>query len=73
LSDRYVPTLGSESASPEDVKEDPAKAPAGTNLCTLCVHPDVCAILTAARVLMPEGGFEVSSCALFFPAPKDAS
>jgi hypothetical protein len=69
----YIPRLGSESEDLDAAKTaSAAKADPGTNLCVSCVHVDVCSILTAARVIMPEGGFEMSMCAMFFPTPKES-
>ena len=69
----YVPTLGSESGASEGPSDSAVKAPDGTNLCASCLHAEVCAMLTAARVIMPEGGFEVSVCAQFCPTPPASS
>ena len=66
----YIPSLGSESTSAEDPVKEVAKAAAGSSLCSECFHVEVCAVLLAARTLMPDGGFDVSSCAMFFPTPK---
>ena len=69
----YVPSLGSESGAAEGPSDSAVKDSDGTNLCISCLHAEVCAMLTAARVIMPEGGFEVSVCAQFFPTPPASS
>jgi hypothetical protein len=67
----YIPTLGSENPSPEGPTKEVAQAEDGASLCASCLHVEVCAVLTAARILMPDGGFDVSRCAQFFPTPKE--
>lgn len=67
----YVPTLGSETSSSEDPTKEVAQAEEGSSLCVNCLHVEVCAVVTAARILMPDGGFDVSRCTQFFPIPKE--